>query len=187
MIRTLLVVFCCASQISFAAMTKSEDEIPALAAPRGAMDALPQQEKAQWEWYLAAALLAVGAALAWPRRAKKTKPLEPPCDRARRALRELQKPDATALGRIVREYAVATLPGARIGNTFADLAALMDADLRWTPGLRGRFRKLADPIEIAKFAPNATPLAFEQLRDEALTLISEADALSRPTVPDQHS
>jgi hypothetical protein len=181
--RAILAVatlaFCGANAGANAAI-KSEG-IPELRPPRGPIEE-PLEERAQWPWFVAAGCLAASAILLWPRKPRVIA-TEAPAATARRALQELGRPDPLALGQILRDYVIAThaVPGP--GQTFEQLSAVLDLDPRWTPALRERFRQLADPLEIANFAPGATLGDFHVLRDRALTLIEEADALQRPPVP----
>ena len=170
----------CASGSDAGAAIKQEP-IPPLLPPEGELKE-PAIERVQWTWYVAAGCLIVSSLLLWPR---KPRPVftEDPATRARRKLRELRPPEPVALGAILREYVVAThkVPGP--GQTFEELAAYLERDMRWTPALRGRFRKLADPVEIAKFAPGAPALDLEAIREEALSIVESVDALQRPPVP----
>ena len=170
----------CAAAFDAGAAIKQET-IPPLEPPQGQLKE-PAIERVQWPWYVAAGCLVVSSLLLWPR---KPRPVftEDPATRARRKLRELRPPDPVALGAILREYVVEThqVPGP--GQTFEELAAYLERDLRWTPALRARFRKLADPVEIAKFAPGAPELNLEAIREEALSIVETADALQRPPVP----
>lgn len=182
LIAIALVLPLCAAQAAIRA-EKDDDNIPPLHPPRGMMQEVTK-EPDRWPWYVAAGLLAVSAVLMWPRAEATSTPKETPRARAARELRDLRHPDAITLGGILREYFLTTIPGALPGQTFPEIAAALDKDLRWTPGLRARFRKLADPIELAKFSPEGSTAAFDQLRDEALELITEVDALNRPPVPE---
>lgn len=190
MIRPLLTaVFLTASLCGADAAIRAEkqdEEIPPLRPPRGVLQEVPKQSD-RWPWFVAAGLLVVSAALMWPRIETKAAPKETPRARAARELRDLRHPDANTLGTILREYVLTTIPGSAPGQTFTEIAAALEKDLRWTPGLRARFRKLADPIELAKFSLESSPVAFDKLRDEALELITEVDALSRPPVPEINS
>jgi hypothetical protein len=42
---------------------------------------------------------------------------------------------------------------------------------------------LADPLEIAKFAPGSSSADLNAVRERALAWIEETDALTRPAVP----
>src|SRR5215207_903940 len=133
------------------AAIKSEKDgpIPELRPPQGPM-AEPIDERAHWPWFVAVGCLVVSAILLWPRKPRLTI-TESPAIAARRKLGELRQADPVALGQILREYIVAThrVPGP--GQTFQQLAKVLEDDSRWTPALRERFRELADPLEIAKF------------------------------------
>jgi hypothetical protein len=169
-----------AAQGSLSAAIKTEP-IPPLRPPGGSLEE-PMEVRAHWPWFVAAGCLAVSAILLWPRK-QRIVFRAAPASIARRALTELRKPDAVALGQILRNYIIAThaVPGP--GQTFEQLAAVLEADNRWTPALRERFRRLADPLEIAKFAPGATVTDLEQLHEEALGLVEQSDALQRPPIP----
>ena len=142
----------------------------------------PIDERAHWPWFIAMGCLVVSAILLWPRKPRLTIP-ESPAVVARRKLGELRQADPVALGQILRDYIVAThkVPGP--GQTFQQLEKVLEDDSRWTPALRERFRELADPLEIAKFAPGASSADLNALRERALAWIEEADALTRPAVP----
>jgi hypothetical protein len=171
--------FCAAASDAGAAI--KQEPIPPLLPPQGQLKE-PAIDRVAWPWYVAAGCLIVSSLLMWPR---KPRPVftEDPATRALRKLREIRPPEPVALGAILREYVVATqrVPGP--GQTFEELAAHLERDLRWTPALRARFRKLADPVEIAKFAPGAPALNLEAIREEALSIVESADALQRPPVP----
>jgi hypothetical protein len=176
----------CASDHVARAAIKSENEpanagIPELRPPHGPIEE-PLDQKAHWPWFVAAGALAAGAILLWPRKPRVVVH-DSPAVTARRALAELRHPDPVVLGQILREYIIAThaVPGP--GQTFEQLARVLEQDPRWTPALRQRFRELADPLEIAKFAPGATAGDLQVLRERALSLIEDADALNRPAVP----
>lgn len=170
----------CAMTFDAGAAIKSEGISPLLP-PQGPIEE-PLVERVRWPWFVAAGCLVVSAILLWPRQ-KRVIPSEPPATRARRQLRELRPLNPVTLGAILREYVIAThaVPGP--GQTFDELAIVLAGDPRWTPSLRERFRKIADPLEIAKFAPGESAANLEALRDEALAVVEEADALHRPPVP----
>ena len=176
------LALCVATGAAQAAIKSEKSQgIPELRPPQGPI-AEPVDARAQWPWFVAAGCLVMSAILLWPRRAAVVN-TEAPAVTARRALKELRQPDPVALGQILRTYIIAThaVPGP--GQTFQQLADVLDRDARWSPALRERFRQLADPIEIAKFAPDAAASDWHDLRQRALALIEESDALNRPAVP----
>lgn len=178
------LAICAAAGATQAAIKSEKSEgIPDLRPPQGPM-AEPIDARAQWPWFVAAGCLLASAFLLWPRKPRVVS-TEAPAATARRALSELRQPDPVALGQILRTYIIAThaVPGP--GQTFQQLAAVLERDSRWSPALRERFRQLADPIEIAKFAPGAATSDWHALRERALALIEESDALTRPAVPAQ--
>lgn len=179
-LRALCAV-CLLSVPALGAIKAEPQPIPELRPPTGK---LPEPEPAppQWPWFVAAAALAAAGILLWPR-GSAPKISEPPVTRARRELQALRHPDPFTLGRIVREYFIASRRLSGPGITFEELATALAEDPRWTPLLQDRFRRIADPIEIAKFAPKATPADLERVRDDALALIADADTLHRPPVP----
>jgi hypothetical protein len=172
-------LLCIAAHDARAAI-KSEG-IPPLQPPQGKLEE-PLVERVHWPWFIVAGCHVAGAILMWPRK-RRVQVKEDPAVCARRQLRDLRHPSPVAIGAILREYIIAThaVPGP--GQTFDQLARVLAADPRWTLALRDRFQQLADPLEIAKFAPGASAVNFEPLRDEALALIEAADALQRPPVP----
>jgi hypothetical protein len=174
------VLALCGPATRLHAAIKSEG-IPDLRPPRGMLEE-PEEERSHWPFFVAVGCLAVGVILLWPRK-RRIIHVEPPAAIARRALQEARHPGPVGLGQILRDFIIAThaVPGP--GQTFEQLAAVLAADPRWTPAMREKFKRLADPLEIAKFAPHAGPANLEHLRDEALALIEEADASQRPAVP----
>jgi hypothetical protein len=179
LVATAILALCGPAPRLHAAI-KSEG-IPDLRPPRGILEE-PSEERSHWPFILAVGCLAVGVILLWPRKQRVTH-VEAPAAVARRALQGNRHPGPVGLGQILRDFIIAThaVPGP--GQTFEQLAAILAADPRWTPAMRERFKRLADPLEIAKFAPAAGAANLEHLREEALALIDEADASQRPPVP----
>jgi hypothetical protein len=157
------------------------EAIPDLRPPIGPMDAV-DQDKPIWPWIGGAILVIAAAVFAWPRKSE-PKPADPPAARARREIVEMRPIRAERLGEITRRYFAETLTVPGPALTFDELAAILAQDPRWTPLLKEKFRRIADPLEIARFAPVATEANLEELRDEALALIAAADELHRPAVP----
>ena len=176
-----LAILAAAGGAQAAIKSEKSEGIPELRPPQGPV-AEPVDEHAQWPWFLAAACLVTSAILLWPRKPAVVN-TEAPAVTARRALSELRRPDPVAIGQLLRTYIIAThaVPGP--GQTFQQLTDVLERDARWSPALRERFRQLADPIEIAKFAPDPTTSDWQELRVRALALIEESDALNRPAVP----
>jgi hypothetical protein len=170
----------CGPAAKLSGAIKSEG-IPELRPPRGTLEE-PIEERSHWPFFVALGCLVAGVILLWPRKARIIS-AEPPAAIARRALKDARHPGPVALGQILREFIIATHAVSGPAQTFEQLAAVLAADPRWTPALREKFKRLADPLEIAKFAPDAGAADLEQLRSEALALIEEADALQRPPVP----
>ena len=94
----------------------------------------------------------------------------------------MRNPDASSIGDLLRGYMTHAFGAPGPGQTFEELAALLGRDPRWTPVLKERLRRLIDPLEIARFAPRATPADMEKLRQEALTLLADAESLRHPPV-----
>jgi hypothetical protein len=186
-LRILLAILALTALPAFGAIKKEGDPsavaqgpIPELKPPQGVLPEEPAQRN-WWAWVIAGACFAAAAAILWPRRATPVAK-ELPFVRATRELQRHRHPDPVLLGAILREYFVASFPVPGPGQTFQEMAAHLAAHPRTTPAIQARFTRMADPLEIAKFAPHATPQDMERLRDEALEWLVEAEEIRRPPV-----
>jgi hypothetical protein len=158
------------------------EPIPDLKPPRTALPDEPAEDRA-WPWIaVGAGLLIATIAALLPR--KRVVPVEHPYERAARELRAMEGggADAATVLAIFQRYTAAVLPLPGRGLTSDELCAFLARHPRWTAENTVRFRRLFDPVELAKFAP-VPPPPGDPVVAEALAMLNLVEDLRRWVAP----